>query len=84
VKDNLSDLNTHLFAQMERLQDEDLKPEDLKLEISRAKATAGIASQIVGNASLVLEAEKLKREGLISKKPAMIEGKKPLIGVQGK
>ena len=56
MKDKLPDLNTHLFAQLERLGDEDLSPEEIAVEARRAKAVVGVASQIIKGASLQLEA----------------------------
>lgn len=57
MKNKLNDLNNHLFEQMERLNDEDLSPEELDREIKRAKAMSSIASNIVSNAALALEAQ---------------------------
>ncbi len=54
----LIDLNNHLFAQLERLSDEDLTPDELKKEVSRSKAINGIASNIINNAKVGLEASK--------------------------
>lgn len=56
MRNTLVDLNNHLFAQMERLGDESLSKEELETEIMRAKAVAGIASQIVSNANTMLDA----------------------------
>ena len=70
-------LNNHLFAELERLGDEELKGEDLKEEIDRAKAISGVASQVVANASLVLKAQQFMDEKLDadSKLPGfLIEG----------
>lgn len=57
MKNTLADLNNHLFAQLERLGDEDLKGEDLREELERAKAVAGVAEQIISNGTLVLKAK---------------------------
>lgn len=40
------DLDNHLFAQLERLDDEELAGEELEREIKRAKAISSIAAQI--------------------------------------
>ncbi|MFP2239929.1 hypothetical protein ACLEX4_15550 [Pseudescherichia vulneris] len=61
MKNSLSDLNNHLFAQMERLSDESLTGDKLQEEIHRAKAVTGISSQIISNARLVLDAEEYSR-----------------------
>lgn len=58
--DNLGDLNTHLFDQLNRLNAEDLKGEELKEEINRAKAVSDISRQVIDNGRLVLEAAKFK------------------------
>lgn len=62
VKNTLGDLNNHLFAQLERLSDEDLKGEQLKEEMERAKAVTGLASQIIANGTLVLKAKQFTTE----------------------
>jgi len=62
MKNTLGDLNNHLFAQLERLSDEDLKGEQLQEEIVRAKAVTGLASQIIANGTLVLKAKTLQLE----------------------
>lgn len=63
MKNKLSDLNDHLFAQLERLGDEDLKGEDLKAEINRAKAMANVATQIVNSSKVTVDAMKIVGRG---------------------
>lgn len=84
TQNKLLDLNHHLFAQIERLNDEELKGDALTEEINRAKAVTGISRSIIDNAKLGLDAEKLKveyghREVNV---PQMIDG--PLPKVQEK
>lgn len=75
MKNTLGDLNNHLFAQLERLSDEDLTEEELEKEINRAKAIEGITKNIISNANLVLQSQKLVRESYdISNLPKMLEG----------
>ena len=52
MKNTLSDLNNHLFEQLERLNDEDLSDEDLDKELKRADRMTKIAAQIVKNGEL--------------------------------
>lgn len=62
MKNKLSDLNNHLFAELERLGDEELSGDALTDEIERAKAIAGMSAQIINNAHLQLSAIKLQCE----------------------
>lgn len=75
MKNKLQDLNDHLFAQLERLSDEDCKGDELKSEIGRAKAVSGISRDIVQNASLALDAKKLQLEYGLQEMPLMIQEK---------
>ena len=68
----MADLNDHLFIQMERLNDDDLKGDKLKEEIVRAKAVSGVANQIINNARVCIDGMKAFNEGLIKKAPRML------------
>jgi hypothetical protein len=76
MKNKLSDLNDHLFAEIERLGDEELIGEKLTEEIGRAQTIAGVAEKIVANASLMLKAHQIsiEWESLSKKKlPLLLE-----------
>ena len=81
MKNRLSDLNNHLFTQLERLNDEDLtnSPEALKTEIERAKAVSSLSKEIVSTGRLLLDAHKAVSEGMFSKEagplPKMLTSK---------
>jgi len=77
MKNKLTDLNNHLFAQLERLGDEDLSGEKLNEELNRAKAITAVASQVIANGNLALKAEIAKSDYLSAasfKPPEMLEG----------
>lgn len=58
IKNKLTDLNDHLFAQLERLNDEELSGEKMEAEIQRSKAVGNIAKNIISNGKLLLDAKK--------------------------
>ena len=60
TKNTLVDLNNHLFAEMERLGDEDLKGEELEEELARARGIASVVTQIILNAKTMLDAAKFQ------------------------
>lgn len=74
AKNKLSDLNNHLFAQLERLNEEDLTDQQIKNEVSRAKAISGIASQVIKSAKVTIDAMKLVANGdyTVNELPEMI------------
>lgn len=72
TKNKMINLNDHLFEQLERINDDALTEDALKKEIARAKAMTSIASQIIQNARVSVEAAKAFNEGLIKKFPPML------------
>lgn len=77
MKNTLGDLNNHLFAVLERLNDEDLQGDDLKHEIDRAKAVTNVANSIIQNGNLVLRARVAHEENMRGSNdplPKMLEG----------
>lgn len=56
MRNTLGDLNNHLFAQIERLGEEDLQGDALEQEIKRAEAVTRVSSQIIANGALLLKA----------------------------
>jgi len=59
ARNKLSDLNNHLFEQLERLNDEELSNEDLEKEIKRQKAMSEVATNIIEINRISMDAIKL-------------------------
>jgi ribosomal protein L17 len=56
---SLSELNAHLFAQIDRLASATLSPEQIETEVKRAGAIVSVADTIIDNAKTQLVAAKL-------------------------
>lgn len=82
TRNTLSDLNDHLFAELERLGDEGMTPEAMRAEIERAKALSSIAKQVVANANVVLRAAEFADEQIgDAPVPAMLGvSERPMVG----
>jgi hypothetical protein len=78
MKNKLADLNDHLFAQLERLSEEDLTAEQIASETQRGGAIVAVADQIIRAQALKIQAAKiLSDHGLDpSAHLALEEGKK--------
>lgn len=76
MRNTLGDLNNFLFAQLERLDNEEMSPEEFKKEMERSKAIASVATQIINNANTVLKAQQFydDRNDIEAEKPKMLEG----------
>ncbi|HEX3747654.1 MAG TPA: hypothetical protein VHW09_27150 [Bryobacteraceae bacterium] len=77
MKNKLLDLNNHLFAQLERLGEEDLTDEQMERETARTNAIVKVSEQIIDNATVALNAAKLTAEygGNYEKMLPLIENK---------
>jgi len=77
MKNTLSDLNNHLFEQLERLNDDELDDEQLEKEIKRSEGMTKIAEQIIKNGELAFKTMKHMDEYGYDRKdremPAMLE-----------
>jgi len=77
MKNKLTDLNDHLFSQLERLADEDLTDEQLAKEVKRADAMVDVAGTVLKTGELALRAAELRAEhhdGGDLKLPPLLEG----------
>lgn len=75
MKNKLSDLNNHLFAQLERLGNEALSGEQLAAEIERSHAITSVAKEVISNARLVLDAQRQYDSGNMHRPHELLEVK---------
>ncbi len=75
MKNKLTDLNDHLFAQLERLSDEGLTAEQIAQEVSRTDAIVDVSEQIIRNADI-----QLKAVDLVAKHGDRFRANLPMIG----
>ena len=62
MKNRLTNLTDHLFAQLERLGEEDATDERIRLEIVRAGAMTQTAREIINVGRLALDAAKVRHD----------------------
>lgn len=74
------DLNSVLFAQLERLSNPDLKGNELEAEIQKAEAIEKISEQVIKNNNMRLSAAKLVAEYRGVKNADSVEIPQNLIG----
>lgn len=56
MKNKLTDLNNILFEQLERLQDDEISPEEFERELHRTNAVTKVSKVIIDTAALSLRA----------------------------
>lgn len=83
MKNKLTDLNDHLFAQLERLTEEGISEDSLKVELRRSKEVAQLAAQTINNARLILDANVYASNSILTNGIDKNEGTK-LLGISGK
>ena len=92
MKNNLADLNNHLFSMLETLEDDEMTDKRLEKELKKAQAICSISSQILKVASVQVSAIKTAEQCRLLNKdmPALlatkdsaseIAGKKKLLGI---
>lgn len=62
MRNHIGDLNNHLFAEIERLSEEDLTKEELEKEVTRATAIKGVAASILEVGRLELDVMRLQSD----------------------
>ena len=72
MKNKAIDLHNHLFEQLERLNDLDVKGQDLNEEIRRAQAMGKIAHAIIANGRMVIDAQKMAEDTGLDVLPDML------------
>lgn len=65
AKNKLNDLNDHLMAQVERLNDESIEGDKMELEIKKAEAISRVSEQIISIAAITLKAMDLVGKGVL-------------------
>jgi hypothetical protein len=65
ARNKITDLNDHLFAQLERLNDETMKSDKMEIEFQKAKAISGVAAQIIKANKLTLDAMRILKDGSV-------------------
>jgi hypothetical protein len=73
TKNKLSDLNDHLFAQIERLSDESLSDQKIEREVKRGASIVAAADQIIRSTVVMVQAAKTASDHGIDPTPWLPE-----------
>jgi len=71
AKNKLSDLRDHLFSALERIDDDQLNPEERDNEIKKANAVANLSSMIIQSAKI--EVDFIKVTGRLDSKTELFK-----------
>ena len=55
ARNKISDLRDHLFAALERIDNDDLTADQIQQEVNKAKAIASIGSVLINSAKVEME-----------------------------
>lgn len=74
-KNTQMELNNLLFAQLERLNDDEHMKENSEMELRRAREVSSVSKTIISNIQLAINAEKYKADyGLLNKEvPTLLQ-----------
>lgn len=71
-RNNIAELTNVLFGQIDRLNSENLSPEQLQVEILRSQAISNVSAQILQCGALMLKAGTAASNGGIKKMPKLL------------
>lgn len=77
MKNTLQDLNNYLFEQLERINEDELTPEQLETQIQKAESICKIADRIIQNNELTFKVmQHMDEYGISYKTPSLLPGDK--------
>lgn len=72
ARNQMNDLRDHLFAALERLNDDELSPEQLSAEVEKAQAISNLSNAVIGSAKA--EIDFMKATGMIGTTSNLFKG----------
>jgi hypothetical protein len=72
ARNGMNDLRDHLFASLERLDNDNLTPEELAAEVEKAQAVSNVANAIIQSAKI--EVDFMKTTGMIASNSNLFKG----------
>lgn len=72
ARNQMNDLRDHLFAALERLNDDELTPEQLSTEVEKAQAISNLSNSVINSAKA--EIDFMKATGMIATTSNLFKG----------